>query len=47
MFQPEFEQMQRSDLETLQLKRLKVTLERISSHNSFYSAKLNNLTYRI
>ena len=44
MFQPEFEQMQRSDLETLQLKRLKATLERISSHNRLYSEKLNSLT---
>ena len=44
MFQPEFEQMQRSDLETLQLERLKATLERISSRNRFYSEKLNNLT---
>ena len=44
MFQPEFEQMERSDLETLQLERLKATLERISSRNRFYSEKLNNLT---
>ena len=43
MFQPEFEQMQRAELETLQLERLNATLNRISSRNRFYSEKLNNL----
>ena len=44
MFQPEFEQMDRNSLTSLQIERLKETLTRITSTNKFYSQKLNNLT---
>ena len=46
MFQPEFEQMKRADLRALQIERLKTTLDRIATHNSFYAEKLNKLTSR-
>jgi len=46
MFQPEFEKMNRNDLEALQLKRLIATLDRITDTNSFYAEKINNLTSR-
>jgi len=46
MFQPEFESMNRTELRKLQLQRLKATLDRISSNNTFYAAKLNGLSSR-
>ena len=43
MFQPEFEAMNRSDLETLQRERLKATLDRIFSRNPFYAKRFGSL----
>ena len=44
MFQSEFEQMEQTALQTLQLERLKETLKRIEKTNPFYFEKLNRLT---
>ena len=46
MFQPEFESMNRAELRALQLRRLKATLDRITSRNKFYAEKLNGLSSR-
>jgi phenylacetate-CoA ligase len=44
MFQSEFEQMEQTALQALQLERLKETLKRIKKTNPFYFEKLNRLT---
>ena len=44
MFQPQFEQMEQSALQALQLERLKGTLGQIEKTNPFYFNKLNRLT---
>jgi phenylacetate-CoA ligase len=44
MFQPEFEQMEQSALQALQLERLKATLTKIEKTNPFYFEKLHRLT---
>ena len=43
MFQPDFEQMEQSALQTLQLERLKETLKHIEKTNAFYFEKLGRL----
>jgi len=43
MFQPQFEQMEQSALQALQLERLKGTLRQIEKTNPFYFNKLNRL----
>ncbi len=46
MYQPDYESMNRNELQELQVQRLKATLDRIVSHNSFYAQKLQGLSAR-